>query len=92
MELRRQETEHWAEQNRYAAVLATTGILRAVGQVDVLSLTLSLSSARMLDPARASGRALRTRLLNAVRKGAPATCDAVLELLALAAPPILLHE
>ena len=92
MELRRQETEHWSEQNRYAAVLAASGILRAVAQMDVLSLTLSLSSARLLNPANIRGRALRARLVNAVRERVPATCEAVLERLALAVAPPLAHE
>lgn len=87
MELRRHETGEWAEQNRYAAVLATSGILRAVGQTEVLSLTLSLSSAQMLNPALAKGRALRSRLVSAVQRRASASCGAVLERLALAAPP-----
>jgi hypothetical protein len=87
MELRRHETGEWAQQNRYAAVLATSGILRAVGQLEVLSLTLSLSSAQMLNPDLAKGRALRSRLVSAVQRRAPASCGAVLERLALAAPP-----
>jgi hypothetical protein len=86
MELRRQESDTWAEQTRCAAVLAGSGILRSVILGNVLSLTLSLSSAALLDPAKAKGRALRARLVDAVRLPAPATCDAVLELLALAAP------
>ena len=92
MELHRRDTERWAEQNRYAAVLAASGILRAVGQVDVLSLTLSLSSAKLLNPANTRGRALRARLVNAVRQHVPATCDAVLERLALAVTPPLALE
>lgn len=78
LELRRQETEHWAEQNRCAAVLAASGILRTVGQADVLSLTLSLSSARLLNSANTRGRAMRARLVKAVRQGVSPTCDAVL--------------
>ncbi len=87
MEMRRHETGEWAEQNRYAAVLAKSGILRAVGQAEVLSLTLSLSSARMLNPELAKGRALRSRLVSAVRRRAAVPCAAVLERLALAVPP-----
>lgn len=78
LDLRREETEQWAEQNRCAAVLAASGILRAVPQVNVLSLTLSLSSAKSLNTGNTRGRALRARLVNAVRKQVTSTCDAVL--------------
>lgn len=86
LELRRQETEQWAEQNRCAAVLAASGILRAVPQSDVLSLTLSLSSARSLNTANTRGRALRARLVHAVRERVTSTCDAVLARLGEGAP------
>ncbi len=88
LELRRQETEQWAEQNRCAAILAASGILRAVPQVDVLSLTLSLSSARSLNIGNTRGRALRARLVNAVRKRVTSTCDAVLARLGEGEPPL----